>query len=180
MKLSKQPFKQKKAQVLAWAFFSVIAMSSALLFLNTVAFGDPPSLKATRPDEMSAAERKTLIQQLLEDGDRYTREKNYNIANATYESVFLLDADNIEASKRIDRLKKHMAKEGKSETDLVGRIYDAEIDMRVREYLKEAKGLVQQKKINQARFKLKKLLLLNPLHEEAKKLYDQLELKQAA
>jgi len=75
--------------------------------------------------------------------------------------------------KRIDRLKKIMIKEGVSETQLVTRVYDAEIDIRVRQYLVQAKDLIQQGKLAQARFNLQKLLLINPLHEEANKLYKQ-------
>ena len=112
-----------------------------------------------------------MIQELLAEGDRLTERKDYNLANATYESIFLIEPHHLETSKRIDRLKKIMVKEGVSETQLVTRVYDEEIDMRVRQYLTQAKNLMKQDKLAQARFNLQKLLLINPLHEEANKLY---------
>ena len=120
-----------------------------------------------------------MVKQLLAEGDQYASEKNYNLANATYESVFLIEPNNVEASQHIDRLKKHMQKEGHSETELVTRVYDEEIDERTRVYLKQAKELITEGKLSRARFTLQKLLLINPLHAEANKLYQDLKQKAA-
>jgi hypothetical protein len=132
---------------------------------------------ATHPkvtEELSDSEKQSMIRELLAEGDRYADEKNYNLANAAYESIFLLDHEHEGASERIDRLKKRMLKEGKSETDLVTRVYDSEIDMRVRTYLKQAKEFMETGRVGQSRLALQKLLLINPLHEEAEKLYKKL------
>lgn len=128
-------------------------------------------------EEMSKEEKKTMTDQLLTEGDRLVENKDYNLANATYESVFLVEPGHIETSKRIDRLKKLMVKEGVSETQLVTRVYDQEIDIRAKRYLRQAKDFMKQSKLGQARFNLQKLLLINPLHEEANKLYKEVNQK---
>lgn len=128
-------------------------------------------------EEMSKEEKKTMTDQLLTEGDRLVENKDYNLANATYESVFLVEPGHIETSKRIDRLKKLMVKEGVSETQLVTRVYDQEIDIRAKRYLRQAKDFMRQSKLGQARFNLQKLLLINPLHEEANKLYKEVNQK---
>ena len=161
----------------AWVFLWAMSTGKSVLFCEVSNSTENASSQIKITEEMDGEEKKNLVEQLMMDGDRYLRGKNYNLANASYESVFLLDPNNVEASKRIDRLKRHMVKEGKSETELVARVYDSEIEIRVREYLEQAKRLLEGKKWSQARFTLQKLLLLNPLHEEARKLYESLEQK---
>lgn len=166
-----KPGKQN-IQACAWIFLCLIATN--LNFINMVSLASADEhLKVT--EELTASEKQSMILELLAEGDRYSDEKNYNLANATYESIFFLDPQHQGASERIDRLKKRMMKEGKSETELVTRVYDSEIDMRVRTYLKQAKEFMNTGKIGQARLTLQKLLLINPLHEEAQGLYQELD-----
>ena len=161
---------KNKAQAKAWVFFMLIVICSPTL----------PSLMFAevnkRPvvEELSKEEKVSMMKQLLEEGDRLVERKDYNLANATYESIFLIKSGHVEASKRIDRLKKIMVKEGVSETQLVTRVYDQEIEIRAKQYLNQAKELMKAGKLAQARFNLQKLLLINPLHEEANKLYKKL------
>lgn len=163
-------------QAHAWIFLCLATiLASGSDMLSLAAMSDSKVI-----EELTPAEKQSMIQELMAEGDRYADEKNYNLANAAYESVFLLDANHQGASDRIDRLKKRMMKEGKSETDLVTRIYDSEIDIRVRTYLKQAKELMESGKLGQARLALQKLLLINPLHDEAAKLYRKLESSGAA
>ena len=63
---------------------------------------------------------------------------------------------------------------------MVTRVYDSEIDIRVRTYLKQAKEFIADGKPGQARLALQKLLLINPLHEEAEKLYEKLNQEREA
>ena len=160
-------------QAYAWIFLCAAFMINMISF----AFAETHS-KLT--EELKPSEKQGMIKELIAEGDRYSTEKNYNLASAAYESVFLLDPTNQNASDRIDRLKKRMMKEGKSETDLVGRVYDSEIDIRVRTYLKQAKEFIADGKPGQARLALQKLLLINPLHEEAEKLYEKLNQEREA
>ena len=168
--------KLKQAQRHAWAFLLPSILVIFLWSPVVLVVAKTPSIPAS-VEEMSKSEKHLRIDELLVEGDKHFEEKNYNLANATYESVFLLDPGNVKASQRIDRLKKQMLKEGKSETQLVTRVYDSEIDLRVREYIKQAKELVKEGKLGQARFVLQKLLLLDPLHEEAQKLYREVNRK---
>lgn len=164
-------------QAFAWIFLclAMILTSASDMLSLAAAMSDSKVI-----EELTPAEKQSMIQELMAEGDRYVDEKNYNLANAAYESIFLLDANHQGASERIDRLKKRMMKEGKSETDLVTRVYDSEIDMRVRTYLKQAKEFMENGKLGQARLALQKLLLINPLHDEAAKLYRELESSGAA
>ena len=167
--------KIRKAQVQTWAFLLSLVFGICCVLFRPVMLTATPGLKTTSTEELSAEDKKSMIKQLLEEGDQYAEGKNYNLANASYESVFLLEPNNVQASQRIDRLKKRMFKEGKSETDLVTRVYDQEIEERTRVYLKQAKEFIEQGKRAQAQFTLHKLLLINPLHHEANKLYKSLK-----
>ena len=174
------PLQQRyKAQAKPWVFF-VLSLIWGLSF-NSHAFAEKPS-KRPIVEELSKEEKETMIKQLLEEGDRFAQQKEYNLANASYESVFVIIPDHVEASKRIDQLKKVMMKEGVSETQLVTRIYDEEIEMRVKHYMTDAKEFMKRGKYAQARFNLQKLLLISPLDEEASKLYKEVNqrLDQAA
>lgn len=119
---------------------------------------------------MEDEEKREEIKRLLREGDRFKEMMKYNLANAAYEEVFLLDPDNVKASKRIDVLKKKMLREGRYETELVTSVYGEEIEARVRAYWERVEELVAQKRWGQARFTLEKLLLLDPLHKEGREL----------
>ena len=154
-----------------------ILFGSWLLLLHS---GDAVvSADASEPlkiaEEMDEEEKREEIDRLLREGDRYKEMMNYNSANAVYEGVFRLDPNHVEASKRIDRLKEKMLQEGRSETGLVSGVYDTEIEARVRIYWNEVQELVAQERWGQARFTLEKLLLLDPLHEEGRELYERLK-----
>lgn len=159
---------QTKTQAIAWVFF----MSALSIFFFPLNLN---SQVEKRPivEEMSKEDKTEMLKALLAEGDRLAEQKDYNLANATYESVFLIEPGHVETSKRIDRLKKTMVKEGVSETQLVTRVYDEEIGARVRLYLTQAKKLIETGKLAQARFSLQKLLLIDPLHDEANQLYKQ-------
>ena len=161
----------EKIQACAWIFLCLVTAIFCWTDMLPFAAAETHS-KLT--EELTASEKQNMIRELMAEGDRYSEEKNYNLANAAYESIFLLDPTHQNASERIDRLKKRMMKEGKSETELVTRVYDSEIDIRVRAYLKQAKQFIAEGKLGQARLTLQKLLLINPLHEEAQKLYQKL------
>ncbi len=169
--------KVRKAQARTWAFLLLLSFSAVCIFLKACILIAAPAEKTAVKEELSKEDRKSMLKQLFVEGDQYTEEKNYNLANATYESVFLLEPNNVEASQKIDRLKKHLLKEGRSETELVTRVYDQEIEQRTRVYLKQAKEFLAKGKQAQARFTLQKLLLVNPLHQEANKLYKDLREK---
>ena len=164
-------------QARAWVIFWLVWIIAQHLNLGNVLVASPPPSSSTIAEDLNSDEKREMIKQLLVEGDRQMAAKNYNMANAHFESVFLLDPAHVVASRRIDRLKKQMVKEGHQETELVARVYDSEMDERVRQYLMEAKQLLKGQKLAQARFKLQKLLLLNPLHGEANKLYHEVNRK---
>ena len=172
--------KAKKAQAKAWAFLWLFPVAIFFVIGECGTVFSAPQANPVITEELSKEEKQTIVKQLLEEGDQYVERKDYNLANASYESVFLLEPNNLEASKRIDRLKKRMLGEGRSETELVTRVYDAEIEQRAQQYLEHAKQFMAQQKWGQARFTLQKLLLISPLHEEANKLYKGLNKKLAA
>ena len=166
-------WRPSKAQVKAWAFLLVALAIFSVFRVPILEAGTRVGVT----EDLSADEKKAMIEQLFLEGDGYFEQKNYNLANASYESIFLLEPNNLEASKRIDRLKNHMLKEGRSETELVTRVYDSEIEERAHQYLERAKQLMAEQKWGQARFTLQKLILISPLHPEANKLYEELNKK---
>jgi len=161
---------KRKLGLCVWALIGIVMLPAGQPVLRAAGF---PSI--AEREEMNAEEKQEVIEQLLAEGEQYMKEKRYNLASASFESVFLLAPHHVKASESLDRLKKQMIKEGKYETDLVGRVYDAEIDIRVQAYWKQAKQLLAEGRRAQARFALQKLLLIQPLHEEARKLYEELK-----
>ena len=180
----KEPSKEQKPKpkpklgLLLWIEAILLLLVLIRPPFEIMIFADPDSHQVKVLEELSSEEKREMTRTFLEEGDRYFQEKDYDQANAAYERIFVLDPNNLEASKRIDRLKKQMLAEGRSETSLVAHVYDAEIEARSHYYLKKAKELAGEKKWGQARFTLEKLLLINPLHEEAQKLYKDLKSKQ--
>lgn len=124
--------------------------------------------------EFSEEEKQKQITELLLLGDQLVENKDYNRANEAYEQVFLLDPENIKASAKIDVLKKQMMQEGRDEASVVSKVYDEEIQERIRRYWEEIRENLRQKKIGRARLGLQKILLLNPMDRQAKELYEQL------
>ena len=170
----------KKVQIQSWGF--LLLMVTAIFFVarEGATLNADSRSRSLVAEDLNSDERRDMVSQLLLEGDQYLGEKNYNLANASYESVFLLEPNHPEASKRIDGLKKHMLGEGRSETELVTRVYDEEIEERALGYLNQAKQLIAQQKWGQARFTLQKLLLIQPLHKEGRKLYESVNQKTAA
>jgi len=128
-------------------------------------------------EELSPEEEREMIESFLNEGNEFFKVKEYDKANAAYERVFVLDPENIKASGRIDRLKKQMMAEGRSETELVTHVYDAEIEARSHYYWNKSQNLVREKKWGEARFTLEKILLLDPMNKEAEKLYKEVKAK---
>ena len=125
-------------------------------------------------EELTESEKQEVIEELFNAGDEYVRHMEYDRANAAYEGVFLFDAEHIEASKRIDGLKKKMLSEGKEERKKMSAVYDAEIEVRVRLYWIKVEKYIAEGRLSRAKFTLEKILLIDPLDQRAKALYDQL------
>ena len=151
-------------------WIGVIGFWTALSFL---ARAQAAPVKAI--EELNDEERRQMVIEYLKEGDRYFDQKDYDASGAAYEQVFLLEPQNVIASERIDRLKKQMLKEGKSETALIGRVYGTEIEARTRFYWTQASRLLKEGKKGQARLALEKLLLLDPLHKEARRMYEEIK-----
>ncbi len=156
--------KQPK-QKLGLFFFTTWIGVSMLMAGGSVLAAIDEEIKSI--EELDGKERMEWIAELISRGDRYKELKNFDLANAMYERVFLLDAENLQASKRIDQLKKEMLEDGQLETGIVGGAYDAEIEARLKVYWREAQQLIRDRRWGRARFALEKLLMLDPLHEEA-------------
>ena len=152
-------------------FVSLTVGKSSLLLANST------DLVKT-VEEMTADEKKAEADILLEAGDRYREMKQYHLAMASYEHVFVLDRANTMASKKIDELKSQMLNEGLSETETVAGVYDEEIKARIRVYWKRIQEYLAHHQWGRARFTLEKLLLLDPPDPEATSLHRRL--KQAA
>ncbi len=170
----------KKAHAFAWVFlFSCISVVCQQgVFANqewqgSAAAGDSARTKLV--EELTAAEKRELANELLEEGDAYMFQKNYEQANAVYEQVFLLEPNHRGASQRLDALKKIMIQEGKTEIGLLKSVYEDEIDLRVKKYWKDVERFTEEKRPAQARFALEKILLIDPFNEEANRKYQGLQ-----
>ncbi len=128
-------------------------------------------------EEYTTDEKTRYTAELLALGDQLFENKNYEYAMAAYEQVFFFDPENAKASAKIDLLKKQIAREGKDETGVVKAVYDEEAKERVREYWVQAQEYLKSEKYGQARFALEKILLLDPMNQEAGKIYEELKSK---
>lgn len=159
-------------------FLTFLFMTTGFLLLSHNVSADSAVETSGTLEELGAEERDARIKMLLERGDRYREEKNYEVARGVYEEVFLLASNNQEASARIDLLKRLMQNEGQSEDQRASRLYEDEIKARLGAYQEEADERLKEKKWGRARLALEKLLLLDPLNEKARALHQ--ELKRAA
>ncbi len=156
----------------------------SILIMTTITLTLPLSLSAAietddqvkkLAEEYTQEEKRQKGIELLNLGDELLDKKDYDEALATYEQVFLMDPENRKASAKIDILKKQMTKEGRSEAGVVKAVYEEESKQRVRGYWSETREYLKNKKYGQARLALEKILLLDPVNQEAQDLYEKLK-----
>jgi tetratricopeptide (TPR) repeat protein len=162
-------------QATAWVFFCLVVMLMGPRVIiggsEALVFAEGRSQAPLVVEELDHEEKRIWITALLEQGDDYRKINEFDLANATYEQVFQVDPNNREASQRIDQLKEQVLKQGRYETEIVDGTYDMEIQARVRVYWDRAQEFLAKKQWGRARFTLEKLLLLNPLHDEAAQIH---------
>lgn len=156
--------------VILTAFLTV----SSLILFPTKLKANPEKIREIEA-EFSKEEKNRQVKDLIMLGDQLKENKDYTRALEAYEHVFALDPENVRASAKIDLLKKEAEKENRSEAGVVGAVYEAEVQDKVHQYMKETKAYLEAEKMGQARLTLQKILLLDPFHKEAQELLNQLE-----
>jgi len=128
-------------------------------------------------DELSKQDKKFWIERFIGQGDRLRDLGFYDRAAEEYEKVFLIDANNGKASKRIDKLRNRFIKEKKEELQLEDELIQKEIDRRVDIYMARVEELIEQDKKETAERLLRRILVLSPKNRKAKKILAQLSKK---
>jgi len=155
--------------------FFWLGLQSTLMASNDRAVSpDSSSSRTPLLEELSLEDRLAMIDSLLLEGDDHFKAKDYRRAYESYENIFLLAPDHVTASRRIDRMKKQMVKENKSDIGLVRNIYKEEANIRVDRYWSSVNQFVAEGRVAQARFTLEKILLLDPFNEKAVALHSEL------
>jgi len=153
-----------------------IAIASVLTPGNAAGNSEMSKVRQIEAD-FTEAEKNREIAELLLIGDESAAGKEYDRAIEAYEHVFLLEPNHVKASAKIDAVKKELLREGKSEAGVVEKVYAGEIQERVRRYMTELRGDLEAERIGRAKFTLRKILLLDPLNQEAQRIYESLEKK---
>lgn len=159
-------------------FFLIMMTLNTLPYLSFSATENESNDVRKLASEYTKEERRKYAQELLDLGDELFEQKNYDYALSAYEQVFLFEPENQKASAKIDILRKQMKKEGKDETGILKGVYEEEAKERARTYWTQLQEYLKQEKYGQARLALEKILLLDPLNEQAQKLYEELKQKQ--
>nr|CAX68944.1 hypothetical protein JG2_0180 [uncultured bacterium] len=128
-------------------------------------------------EQLNEEERQELIKALLEEGDGYFDNKDYDRATQSYEQIFRIVPEHAEASEKLDRVKKQRMVEGKTDETFIEDVYGAEIDLRVRHYWKQVDAAMEKGKWGEARFALEKIILVDPANVKAIRLYEQIKKK---
>lgn len=130
--------------------------------------------KAVVAEEMNEDESAREIKTWIERSRELLRTQQYDLALFAAEKVFLYDAENLEASGLIDDIKREALSKGKAESLFLTKMYEEEIAERISSYKDKAEELFKAGRIEQAKFMLRKVLLLEPEHTGAMSLYERI------
>lgn len=122
------------------------------------------------PEELTPKEKKNQIKTWLERSRSLLQVNQFEEALAAAEQVFRLDPDHLEASRLIDEIKDKAQKQGRADSLFLQRMYQQEIEDRIRRYIKQAEVWLQEKKWGAARFTIEKILVLDPKNPEGRRL----------
>ncbi len=126
-------------------------------------------------EEYSDEEMRAAVKTWLERANGLLDVGQFHQALLAAEKVFQYGADNIEATRVIDEIKKKAYKAGKGESLILKRMYDNEVQVRTDTYVEQARNWMREGRRGSARLALEKILLLDPTHSEAVKMYKELK-----
>ena len=121
-------------------------------------------------EELNSEQKSLQIKTWLERSRGFLEINQFEEAARAVEQVFLLDPDNLEASRLIDQIKDKATKEGHEEDLFLQDLYQKEINARMIRYGQQAENLIQQKKWGEARFVVEKILMLDPKNAKGRRL----------
>jgi len=126
-------------------------------------------------EEYTEREKEDAVKTWMERGQALFDAKQYEQAILATEKVFLYEPENLEASHLIDEIRKKARAEGRGEGMILKRMYQTEIRTRIERYMRQARGWIETDRWGAARLALEKVLLLEPEHREALKLYERVK-----
>lgn len=126
------------------------------------------SLKAF--EELTPQEKSNQIKTWMDRGKSYLELGAYEEALKSTEQVFLLDADNLEASRLVDEIKTQIRARGAEDTLFLNGVYQEEIQERIQNYVQQADQWIREGKTGAARMAVDKVLLLDSENIEGQKL----------
>jgi tetratricopeptide (TPR) repeat protein len=127
------------------------------------------------PEEMSAEEKPLAIKTWLERSQGFLHVNQFEEALHAAEQVFLLDPQNLEASRLVDEIQRKARALGKEESLFAASLYQEEIQRRIQRYRREAEAALEARRYSAARLAVEKLLLLDPKNREGETLLKKIE-----
>lgn len=125
---------------------------------------DPLSI----PEEATPDQKSQGIKTWLERSQGFLEANQFEEALWSAEQIFLLDPENQDASRLVDRIKEQARKQGHDEELFLNELYKQEISARIQNYLHQAEVSILEKKWGAARFAIEKVLVLDPQNRKAK------------
>ncbi len=121
-------------------------------------------------ESLSPKEKKAKINNLLRQADILAKQRRWDEASEKYESVFVYDPLNAQASQGIDYLKKRFIKQEKERKESAAKALDEDFENRIKFYVEQAKTALAQDETHKANVLIGRALALDPKNREAKKL----------
>jgi len=130
------------------------------------------------PEEYTEEEKKNEIKTWVERAEAFLNVKLYDEAILAAEKIFSLDPQNIQASTMIDEIKQKAIEDGKSESLIVKKMYESEVEIRVNTYEQQAEKWLSEDRLGAARLAIEKILLLDPANVQANQWYQRIQARQ--
>ena len=122
------------------------------------------------PEELTPEKKSLQIKTWLQRSRGFLDMNRLEEANLAAEQVFLLDPENLEASRLTDEIKVKAQKQGRTDELFLQELYKDEISSRIQSYIQQAETRIQDKQWAAARFAVEKILILDPKNAKGKRL----------
>lgn len=129
----------------------------------------------TFPETLSNPEKSLQVKTWLERSRSYLELEQYEEARQAAGEVFRLDPQNVQASRLMDKINLTARERGGEDQAFLDRLYQEEMEARMRRYAQEAELGIREKRWGAAEFAIEKLLLLDPQNADGHRLLAVLE-----
>jgi len=132
------------------------------------------SRQAALRNDMTPHERDEKVGELMQQAEFFIKQERWDEAATAYESVFLFDPMNADASRGLDSLKKLFLKKEKAKAETAHRVLQEDLDNRINYYLEAAKSARNDGDSGASKVLVRKALALDPNNRTAQRILESL------